>query len=118
MRPWHSPLLSHFVSPLPPGIGELVVLVGLGALTYGSLEGRTAVDSIYWACITLTTVGFGDQAPKALAGKAFAIVYIVFGTYLCARWLQQVAQLPARIKKQEMEKEVPVRAAPRVCAPC
>jgi len=36
-------------------------------------------DAVYWALITITTVGFGDITPKSIEGKAVAMVIIITG---------------------------------------
>ena len=36
-------------------------------------------QSIYWAVVTLTTVGYGDMAPQTNIGKAIAMVIMVMG---------------------------------------
>jgi voltage-gated potassium channel len=36
-------------------------------------------DAVYWAVVTLTTVGYGDIVPKSTAAKAFAILVILCG---------------------------------------
>ena len=42
-------------------------------------------DAIYWALVTVTTVGYGDKTPKSPPGQAVAIVLIFFG-YLTFAW--------------------------------
>lgn len=36
-------------------------------------------EGIWWAWVTVATVGFGDIVPQSAAGKAFAAVVILFG---------------------------------------
>ena len=36
-------------------------------------------QSIYWAVVTLTTVGYGDVTPQTHIGKAIAMVIMVMG---------------------------------------
>jgi len=36
----------------------------------------------YWSWITLSTVGYGDKAPKTMAGQSFTIFFIIVGIVL------------------------------------
>ncbi|WP_019584864.1 ion transporter [Deinococcus apachensis] len=65
----------------------LVVVLSLvtviGALMYlieGPEHGYTSIPtSIYWAIVTLTTVGYGDIAPKTPLGKGLASLAMILG---------------------------------------
>ena len=46
-----------------------VILVG--STVYHYSENRSWVDTIYFSVVTLTTVGFGDFAPKTDGGNIF-----------------------------------------------
>ncbi|KAF4146602.1 Calcium-activated BK potassium channel alpha subunit [Phytophthora infestans] len=41
-------------------------------------QDMTFLDAIYFVCITIATVGFGDVAPKTNLGKAFDVALIFF----------------------------------------
>ncbi len=62
----------------------VVVFVSIfGALMY-FIEGpengfRSMPVSVYWAVVTLTTVGYGDLVPATAAGKAIASMVMVLG---------------------------------------
>ena len=62
-------------------VATLVVIVG--ALMYvveGAENGFTSIPrSMYWAVVTLTTVGYGDVSPKTPLGQALASLVMILG---------------------------------------
>src|SRR5687767_4210712 len=61
----------------------LAIVVILGSIMY-LLESeengfRSIPDSIYWAIVTITTVGYGDIAPVTPAGKFIASIIMLIG---------------------------------------
>jgi len=61
----------------------LILVVIIGALMYlveGEVHGFTSIpQSIYWAIVTLTTVGYGDLAPVTTLGKILASAVMILG---------------------------------------
>ncbi len=61
----------------------LILVVIFGSLIYiieGEANGFTSIPrSIYWAIVTLTTVGYGDISPKTGLGQALAAVIMIMG---------------------------------------
>jgi voltage-gated potassium channel len=61
----------------------LILVVIIGALMYlveGEAHGFTSIpQSIYWAIVTLTTVGYGDLAPATVLGKILASAVMILG---------------------------------------
>ncbi len=61
----------------------LALVVVFGSLMYlieGEGSGFTSIPkSIYWAVITLTTVGYGDLTPVTPLGQAFATIVMILG---------------------------------------
>ncbi|KAJ3454212.1 hypothetical protein MRS44_018106 [Fusarium solani] len=51
----------------------------LGARVFSAVEGWNYLDAVYWADVTLFTVGFGDYAPTTTLGQALLIPYALFG---------------------------------------
>lgn len=43
---------------------------------------RTPWDGVWWAWETVTTVGYGDEAPSTVAGRLIAIALMIFGAGL------------------------------------
>ncbi len=61
----------------------LTLTVILGSLMYlieGDANGFTSIPrGMYWAIVTLTTVGYGDISPKTDIGQAFASLIMILG---------------------------------------
>lgn len=64
-------------------LAVLTIVVLVGTLMYvieGERHGFTSIPiSIYWAVVTLTTVGYGDLAPVTPLGQALAVVLMLTG---------------------------------------
>jgi voltage-gated potassium channel len=90
--------LAHFVgearmlrSALQASIRKIIVFLGtvvtlvliVGSLMYlveGEASGFTSIpQGMYWAIVTLTTVGYGDIAPQSVVGKLLASVVMILG---------------------------------------
>jgi hypothetical protein len=48
------------------------------------IEDWEAIDSFYWATVTVMTVGYGDFEPASDDGKLFTIFYALFGCTIMA----------------------------------
>lgn len=66
--------------------GAATLSVGLGALAVLDAEQDAAGanitgfgDALWWACTTVTTVGYGDHFPVTSTGRAVAVVLMVVG---------------------------------------
>ena len=66
----------------------LVLVVIIGSLIYiieGEAHGFTSIPrSIYWAIVTLTTVGYGDISPGTPLGQALAALVMILGYSIIA----------------------------------
>lgn len=66
----------------------MVIVTMLGTLVYiveDPRSGFTSIPrSIYWAIVTLTTVGYGDISPQTVPGQALASMMMVCGYSLLA----------------------------------
>lgn len=51
------------------------------ALLFSSIEARTLSESLYWACVTSLTIGYGDIAPVTQAGRVLAAVFAHFWVF-------------------------------------
>jgi len=66
-------------------LGVFTMVIVLGSLMY-AIEGgagnpgfSSIPTSIYWAVVTLTTVGYGDIAPHSAIGQAIAALIMIMG---------------------------------------
>lgn len=51
----------------------------LGALAFCKIETWDYLDAVYWADVTLFTVGYGDLSPQTALGRALLIPYALVG---------------------------------------
>ncbi len=74
--------LGHFADHLWfswPLLGMLVLVISVLGLMVGLHESWPRFDSIYWAFITATTVGYGDIRPKRPFSRVMSIVIALIG---------------------------------------
>ncbi|MFT5640610.1 MAG: voltage-gated potassium channel [Cyclobacteriaceae bacterium] len=80
------------------------VVTIMGTLMYmieGGENGFTSIPrSIYWAIVTVTTVGYGDIAPQTVIGQAFAALLMLMGYAIIA---VPTGIVTAQIAVEEME---------------
>ncbi len=77
-----SKKISVFISAV------LTIVIIIGSLMYvveGESHGFTSIPtSIYWAIVTLTTVGYGDISPQTPVGKMLASLVMLIGYSIIA----------------------------------
>lgn len=92
----------------------LTIVVVVGSLMYlieGPSRGFSSIpQSIYWAIVTLTTVGYGDVAPATTLGKLLASALMVLGYGIIA--------VPTGIVTLELDRAARQGAPPRPCPGC
>jgi len=66
----------------------LMLAIAVGSLMYvveGGQNGFTSIPkSIYWAIVTLTTVGYGDISPHTMLGQSLASLLMILGYAILA----------------------------------
>jgi voltage-gated potassium channel len=84
----------------------VLILLGTGTLFYHFVEGWKLLDSLYFSVTTLTTVGYGDLAPKTGFGKLFTIVYILSGLGVLVGFVNVLATHAIRQQSRATPKHV------------
>jgi len=96
-------------------LGTVLTLVTIiGAAMYlieGEENGFTSIPrGIYWAIVTLTTVGYGDIAPRTVPGQVLASAVMIMGYSILA--------VPTGIVSVELAEAQRSRVTTRACPDC
>jgi voltage-gated potassium channel len=83
----------------------LALVVIFGSIMYlieGEANGFTSIPrSIYWAIVTMTTVGYGDISPNTALGQAVAAIVMIMGFAIIAVPTGIVASEMSRADRQD-----------------
>ncbi len=94
------------------GVMSLMVLIGtLMYLIEGKEAGFTSIPlGVYWAIVTMTTVGYGDIAPHTVMGQALASLVMILGYSIIA--------VPTGIVTVDMARSVAKDEPMHTCPAC
>ena len=85
----------------------LSIVFIMGTIMYlieGGKNGFTSIPkSIYWAVVTLTTVGYGDIAPKSVLGQFMASIIMMMGYVIIA---VPTGIITVELSKKDFQKEI------------
>ncbi|HHU10657.1 MAG TPA: two pore domain potassium channel family protein [Intrasporangiaceae bacterium] len=95
--------------------GAAGACVGLGALAVLDAERNqpganitTFGDALWWACTTVTTVGYGDHFPVTVAGRGVAVVLMIIGIGLVGAVTAAVATwILGRVSEERADAPTP-----------
>jgi len=95
-------------------VGVVTLVLIIGALMYlieGAASGFTSIPtSIYWAIVTMTTVGYGDIAPETIVGRFLASAVMIIGYAIIA--------VPTGIVSVELARSRPQPVSTQTCPAC
>jgi Ion channel len=79
-------------------------LILTGALVVGPIEGWTFLEALYFAVVSLTTVGFGDYVPTELPSIIFCIFWLPFSVGFMSMYLGNVAAFYIRLSDRNIRR--------------
>ena len=92
----------------------ITLVVVIGAVMYvveGAENGFTSIPrSVYWAIVTLTTVGYGDISPQTALGQMLASLVMILGYGIIA--------VPTGIVTAELSRDVTREVSTVACPSC
>jgi voltage-gated potassium channel len=103
---------THKITVFLFAVLSLVII--FGSLIYvieGGQNGFTSIPrSIYWAIVTMTTVGYGDISPKTGFGQTLAALVMIVGYSIIA--------VPTGIVTAEITQQLKKQSRNRICPEC
>lgn len=91
------------------GLGAVTVLIGVGTVGYMLIEGWSAMDALYMAFISLSTIGFQEVQPLSIPGRWFTMAYASVGigtfAFIATRAVQLLVTNEA-IRQRAMQRRI------------
>ena len=68
--------------------------IGVGAIFIVVAEKQDLIHGVYWAVVTMSTVGYGSGHPVTDGGRVFAAFYMLVGVSCMANFVGELAERP------------------------
>lgn len=96
---------------------SMVVLISIGSTIFylnfgggdkfiGEFDNPTAIQSVYWAVITLTTVGYGDFTIESHVGRIFVSIFIILGVSSFVDALASISKVTVEMGRETQVKNL------------
>lgn len=86
-------------------LGTAFIVLGAGGI-FAFIEDREYIDGIWYALVTITTVGYGDVVPATEAGRLFGFVLIIFGVVFFSLVTANISAYLIGSDQKQLEKEI------------
>ena len=99
---WFKVIESIFSPHILKAIGLLLLISLIFGIIVWSFERHSNSEmfgdgcvkgighGIWWAMVTMTTVGYGDKAPKTIGGRIFALIWMIFSIVFIASFTANI----------------------------
>ncbi|MDC3321746.1 potassium channel family protein [bacterium] len=85
----------------------LLAIIMLGTLFYYvESEDKSLIDCLYFATISGTTVGYGDESPSSISGRLVGSLYLLISVLTVAKTLGALADLPLSKRRARLKQIV------------
>ena len=78
----------------------------LGALVFSKIEGWEFLDAVYWADVTLLTVGLGDYSPATQVGRGLLFPFAIGGILIVGLVVGSIRSLVLERGKEKMSARI------------
>ncbi|XP_026148928.1 potassium channel subfamily K member 5-like isoform X2 [Mastacembelus armatus] len=118
-------ILKNYACLTKEGLDEILEIVseaaGQGVAITGDRHRKTWdwANSVIFAATIVTTIGYGNVAPKTKAGRVFCILYGLCGIPLCLVWISELGSFfgdrAKRLSQVLIRKGVSVKKVQFIC---
>lgn len=89
-------------------LGYYAVVILISSALFSYLEDKPFFDSVWWACVTGMTIGYGDMYPVTTGGKVVALILIhvvplIIVPLIVARLLSRIIEDQHEFSHDEQE---------------
>jgi potassium channel subfamily K len=81
----------------------IVIIVLVVALSMGYVEGWSIIQSIYYAVISITTIGLGDITPEKEGTRLFGVIFLPLAVCVFGEVIGRIANLYVSRKMRKLE---------------
>lgn len=101
-------IISRLTDSFPEIISYYILIIALSGLLFSYFEEKPLFESLWWACVTGLTIGYGDLYPITVGGKIVALflmhaVPLVIIPLIVARLLTNVIEDRNEFTHEEQE---------------
>lgn len=86
-------------NPLRAAVVTMVAGIVIGGVTFSLLEKNASIpDGMWWAFISMTTVGYGDFSPHTTVERFLAVFVVLTGVAAVSIWTATLAGRIAQVR--------------------